>query len=99
MQHFSSLSNNNILKPLESYNYETGREVYRLEIFAVFPDQIFFTKKPNFVKLPKKTKIFFFESKMSIKDILCDKDKLHKLAKAAFDAVDTDKSGYLERNE
>lgn len=36
---------------------------------------------------------------MSIKDILCDKDKLHKLAKAAFDAVDTDKSGYLERNE
>ena len=36
---------------------------------------------------------------MSIKDILNDKDKLFKLAKAAFDAVDTDKSGYLERNE
>jgi Ca2+-binding EF-hand superfamily protein len=36
---------------------------------------------------------------MSIKDILNDKDKLYKLAKAAFDAVDTDKSGYLERNE
>lgn len=36
---------------------------------------------------------------MSIKDILQDKDKQGKLAKAAFDAVDTDKSGYLERNE
>eukprot|EP01016_Furgasonia_blochmanni_P016170 TRINITY_DN1920_c0_g1_i1.p1 TRINITY_DN1920_c0_g1~~TRINITY_DN1920_c0_g1_i1.p1 ORF type:complete len:163 (+),score=26.38 TRINITY_DN1920_c0_g1_i1:171-659(+) len=35
----------------------------------------------------------------SIKDILNDKEKLKKITKAAFDAVDTDKSGFLERNE
>ena len=36
---------------------------------------------------------------MSINELLADKDKLNKLAKAAFDAVDTDKSNLLERGE
>ncbi|KAL4445937.1 hypothetical protein ABPG74_010929 [Tetrahymena malaccensis] len=35
----------------------------------------------------------------SIKDILKDKNKLKKITEAAFKAVDTDGSGYLERNE
>ena len=36
---------------------------------------------------------------MSIRDIVQDKDKLNKLAKSAFDAIDTDKNNYLERHE
>lgn len=35
----------------------------------------------------------------SIKDILKDKVKLKKITEAAFKAVDSDGSGYLERNE
>ena len=35
----------------------------------------------------------------STKDILNDPVKLKKIAAAAFTAVDTDNSGYLERNE
>lgn len=35
----------------------------------------------------------------SIRDILADDAKLKKITKAAFDAVDSDKSGYLEPNE
>ena len=31
-----------------------------------------------------------------VKDILKDKEKLKQITKAAFEAVDTDKSGYLE---
>lgn len=34
-----------------------------------------------------------------IKDILSDKQKLIKITEAAFKAVDTDGSGFLERNE
>ena len=34
-----------------------------------------------------------------IKDILKDKSKLQEITKAAFSAVDTDGSGFLERNE
>jgi calmodulin len=36
---------------------------------------------------------------MSVKEILDDKDKLAKVAKAAFDAVDTDHNGFLDRKE
>lgn len=36
---------------------------------------------------------------MSLQEIIEDKTKVHMLAKAAFEAVDTDGSGYLERNE
>ena len=35
----------------------------------------------------------------SLKDLIADKKKFSQLAKAAFDAVDTDKSGFLEREE
>ena len=34
-----------------------------------------------------------------VKDILKDKEKLKQITKAAFEAVDTDKSGYLEAAE
>jgi hypothetical protein len=33
---------------------------------------------------------------MSIRDILKDKSKLESITRAAFKAVDTDNSGYLE---
>ena len=36
---------------------------------------------------------------LSIKDVLADPEKLKKVTKAAFETVDTDKSGYLERDE
>lgn len=36
---------------------------------------------------------------MSLQEIISDSAKIEMLAKAAFDAVDTDGSGYLERNE
>ena len=36
---------------------------------------------------------------MSIKDILTDPDKIDRLAKMAFDMVDTDSSGYIYRSE
>jgi len=36
---------------------------------------------------------------MSLKEILVDKKKLDYLCKAAFDVVDTDKSGFLDRSE
>ena len=36
---------------------------------------------------------------MSIKDILTDPDKIDRLAKMAFDMVDTDSSGYIDRSE
>lgn len=36
---------------------------------------------------------------MSVKEILDDKDKLAKVAKAAFDAVDIDHNGFLDRKE
>lgn len=36
---------------------------------------------------------------IGIKDLLKDKDKLKLITRAAFDAVDKDKSGYLEANE
>ena len=34
---------------------------------------------------------------MSIKDIINDKEKIYKLSKSAFDAIDATKTGYLER--
>lgn len=36
---------------------------------------------------------------MSLKEILGDKNKLDWLCKAAFDVVDTDKSGFLDKAE
>jgi Ca2+-binding EF-hand superfamily protein len=36
---------------------------------------------------------------MSVKDILSDPNKVKKLTEAAFKAVDSDNSGYLEKNE
>ena len=36
---------------------------------------------------------------MSVNDIRKDPTKIRKLAEAAFKAVDTDGSGYLEKNE
>lgn len=36
---------------------------------------------------------------MSIKDLLKDSDKIDKISKLAFDVVDTDQSGYIDRNE
>ena len=36
---------------------------------------------------------------MSIKDILNDDEKVRKLAKVAFDLVDTDGNGYIDRDE
>jgi Ca2+-binding EF-hand superfamily protein len=36
---------------------------------------------------------------MSLKEILTDKKKLDWLCKAAFDVVDTDKSGFLDKIE
>ena len=36
---------------------------------------------------------------MSVNDIRKDPVKIRKLAEAAFKAVDTDGSGYLEKNE
>ena len=36
---------------------------------------------------------------VSIKDILKDRAKINQIAKAAFEAVDTDKSGYMETPE
>jgi len=35
----------------------------------------------------------------SVKDILKDKEKIYKIARAAFDAVDTDGSSFLEVDE
>ena len=37
--------------------------------------------------------------KISVKDIIEDKNKLKLLSKSAFDRVDIDKSGFLEKNE
>ena len=36
---------------------------------------------------------------MSVKSILNDKETIFKLAKAAFDQIDQDKSGFLEKHE
>ena len=36
---------------------------------------------------------------MSIKEVLKTEKKIDLIAKHAFSAVDTDKSGYIERNE
>ena len=36
---------------------------------------------------------------MSVKDILKDDEKVTKIAKQAFDSVDTDQSGFIEKNE
>ena len=36
---------------------------------------------------------------MSVKEILADKEKLGKVAKAAFDSVDTDHNGFLDKKE
>lgn len=36
---------------------------------------------------------------MSMRDVVKDFDKLKKFARAAFETIDTDKSGYLEREE
>ena len=36
---------------------------------------------------------------MSVKEILKDDDKVTKIAKQAFNSVDTDGSGFIEKNE
>lgn len=36
---------------------------------------------------------------MSLQDILKDKDRLQILSRAAFDAIDVQKNGYLEKKE
>lgn len=50
-----------------------------------------------------KTQLFTlisFQIKMtSIRQLLADEVRLHKITKAAFDAVDQDHSGYLDRKE
>jgi len=36
---------------------------------------------------------------MSVKDIAKNEDKINKIAKSAFDSVDEDGSGFIEKNE
>lgn len=36
---------------------------------------------------------------MSIRDLLKDSEKIDKISKLAFDVVDTDQSGYIDKNE